>query len=122
MPGFILGITQSLLFVGPDFDLKTFKWFYGPQISANHHTITTGIEYKPGFLLGITQSKSKVRLDFGLKTFKWFYGPQTSANNHIKIMVKMNPNNYKDFIKAVDLSAALSQSLLFVGPDLGLKK
>ena len=88
-------LSQSLLFVGPYFGLKTFKWFYGPQSSANRHTITTGIEYKQGFIFGIIQSLLFVGPDFGLKTFKWFYGPQTSANSHTKIMVFRSPNNDK---------------------------
>jgi len=31
-------LSQSLLFVRPYFNLKTFKVFYGPQTSANTHT------------------------------------------------------------------------------------
>jgi hypothetical protein len=50
---------------------------------------------------------------FGLKTFKCFYGPQTSANS-IQKLQGLNISK--------DLSAALSQSLLFVGPDFDLKK
>jgi hypothetical protein len=46
-------LSQSLLFVGPDFGLKTFKWFYGPQISANRHTKLSGLSISKDLSLGL---------------------------------------------------------------------
>jgi len=63
-----------LSFVGPDFDFKYSKWFYGPQ--------TTRIGSKPGFIpiyLSLIRLNLFVGPDFNLKTFKWFYGPQITG-------------------------------------------